>query len=425
MKSRIIKSKTELEKKYLHCLSIEMTRRCNMNCIHCARGDAQNVDITEEIIDKTLDEMSGVYISGIRLSGGEPLLAEKQIDYLFQEIIRRKIRVGSISIFTNGTIRSQLFVESCKRLLPYLRLSIEENLIDKVWADLYSSYNYFNSDRLINMIVSTYDHTTSDDDVGDTLEYYTSMINDNGFSAVSQTNSYKYKANNSSYAIEGKVIDNFDLLFGSTVPSNVRVIDNNYCFIRHMETDGEITGIATRKTLTVSANGNVFPGCLMPYNRVDCEKIFNIMDCNNDFFERIEAFCWEHPLNEEAKLIRENYKALKYCVSRGRKIEGYRGIDYTLADYHNSRIDRLEQVMKDMHKIFPYLYFEGIEAVATATVLLEMFEAGEPRGNIKLFARRCTGFEEDDIERLTPEWCRGFILFMSEKNNKLAKSARR
>lgn len=38
-------------------LCFELTRRCNMNCDFCCRGDAQNKDITKEIIDKTLEEV--------------------------------------------------------------------------------------------------------------------------------------------------------------------------------------------------------------------------------------------------------------------------------------------------------------------------------------------------------------------------------
>lgn len=59
MKSRISMKKEKMGKA-MYCLSIEMTRRCNMNCDFCARGQAQNVDITHEIIDKTLDEMKDV-----------------------------------------------------------------------------------------------------------------------------------------------------------------------------------------------------------------------------------------------------------------------------------------------------------------------------------------------------------------------------
>ena len=31
---------------YVESLVIEVTRRCNMRCEHCLRGDAQNLDIS-------------------------------------------------------------------------------------------------------------------------------------------------------------------------------------------------------------------------------------------------------------------------------------------------------------------------------------------------------------------------------------------
>lgn len=35
-------------------LCFELTRRCNMNCDFCCRGDAQKVDITKKIIKKNI-----------------------------------------------------------------------------------------------------------------------------------------------------------------------------------------------------------------------------------------------------------------------------------------------------------------------------------------------------------------------------------
>ena len=36
----------------VNSLVIEVTRRCNMRCNHCIRGDAQNCDISIESIKK-------------------------------------------------------------------------------------------------------------------------------------------------------------------------------------------------------------------------------------------------------------------------------------------------------------------------------------------------------------------------------------
>lgn len=59
-----------------------------MACTHCMRGDAQDLAISKEVIDKCLDSIAGVY--DLILTGGEPFLEPDIIDYLFDEIIRRK-----------------------------------------------------------------------------------------------------------------------------------------------------------------------------------------------------------------------------------------------------------------------------------------------------------------------------------------------
>ena len=47
--------------KYLNTISFEITRRCNLNCKWCSKGEPQNLDISKEIIDKTLEEIQAYY----------------------------------------------------------------------------------------------------------------------------------------------------------------------------------------------------------------------------------------------------------------------------------------------------------------------------------------------------------------------------
>ena len=63
-------------RKVLITASIELTRRCNLNCEFCAKGTAQNIDTTKEVIDKALDELSSFDLYSIRAGGGEPMLKE-------------------------------------------------------------------------------------------------------------------------------------------------------------------------------------------------------------------------------------------------------------------------------------------------------------------------------------------------------------
>ena len=58
--------------KRLDNIAIEVTRKCNMGCEHCLRGNAQNMDIDFGYIDSFLNDVSS--IGTITFSGGEPAL---------------------------------------------------------------------------------------------------------------------------------------------------------------------------------------------------------------------------------------------------------------------------------------------------------------------------------------------------------------
>lgn len=82
---------------------IEVTRRCNMCCAHCLRGDAENIDIQEKHIDAFLDSFEkGAYISSLTFTGGEISLNIPAIRYTLKAVKERGIAVGSFYMVTNG-----------------------------------------------------------------------------------------------------------------------------------------------------------------------------------------------------------------------------------------------------------------------------------------------------------------------------------
>lgn len=61
---------------------IEITRKCNMVCGHCFRGDAQPVDIDLEHLDAFLDQCE--VIGRLLLTGGEPSMCLNVLQHLYR-----------------------------------------------------------------------------------------------------------------------------------------------------------------------------------------------------------------------------------------------------------------------------------------------------------------------------------------------------
>lgn len=95
-------------------LVFETTRRCNMHCPHCLRGDAQNRDITEAVIDAALSEINSIAI--LTLTGGEPTLNVPAIRYIAKRVAELGIFLGHAFIATNGKEVGFDFLAACLEL---------------------------------------------------------------------------------------------------------------------------------------------------------------------------------------------------------------------------------------------------------------------------------------------------------------------
>lgn len=122
-----------------HRIMFEITRRCNLRCAHCFRGDPQSVDISEEIIDRSLDQISSCL--SFDVTGGEPFLVPDKLEYLVDGIIKRKMRFTSFSLVVNGTIldeRAQRSVAAINRLATYLY----EGIYPQAWASVGKEFDF-------------------------------------------------------------------------------------------------------------------------------------------------------------------------------------------------------------------------------------------------------------------------------------------
>ena len=83
-------------------LGVELTQKCNLNCSHCFRGKARNINISRDIIEKVFEEVK--YVGVLDLSGGEVFLGYEQLNMILDVAKEKNVIIKNCSMLTNGTI---------------------------------------------------------------------------------------------------------------------------------------------------------------------------------------------------------------------------------------------------------------------------------------------------------------------------------
>lgn len=96
-------------------LCIEVTRRCNMNCAHCMRGDAMNQDLNPTLLNKLFSHLASA--STITPTGGEPSLNPNVLLQIRDAIIKHDVHVEGIYLVTNGKEITDEFLHNFLSLL--------------------------------------------------------------------------------------------------------------------------------------------------------------------------------------------------------------------------------------------------------------------------------------------------------------------
>ena len=407
----------------MHTLCFEVTRRCNLNCLFCGRGQSQNIDISREIIDKALDEIANnTFVVDLRISGGEPFLAQDKIVYLFDQIINRGLLVSDICIFTNGLVEpTNDFIKSIKRITEYLNnIEYTHRYVFRAISSFYSNvYSDTSPYKLVVVISDTDDRHLSSNQQCLIDKNYTTLkaIQCDDFNIVKQSINFSEDITKTPYNIEGNAEKNYKQLLDnnkSYALSDVRIIDNKYCFIKQLTGhNGEKLKNAYlfTKTLSISANGNVFPGGLTSYENVDKDPMFNVMDCKRDFFKKIISWGWCNPLSRRFNKIRQLYKSYMFLMKNHYKINSSYNMDYlSRLEVYNNVADAVEKIQKDIHPMLETLSFVEIEVLALMIYTNQMFEYGIPKQEIHQFLHDCSGLTDKQIEIIDDQFCKRFII---------------
>lgn len=120
--ARLWKGKAPL----LSTLDMELTERCNLNCIHCyinqpAGNDTiKKQELSTETVKAVLKEAASLGCLSVKFTGGEPLLREDFSEiYLFSRKLGLKVR-----LFTNATLITPSLVEILGRIPPLEKIEI-------------------------------------------------------------------------------------------------------------------------------------------------------------------------------------------------------------------------------------------------------------------------------------------------------------
>lgn len=137
---------------------IEITRRCNLKCAHCLRGDPQEIVMSENVIDNFLD--LAAVLGDVHITGGEPFADFPRLEYFIDGVIKRNLPIRKLSIVTNGTLIDDSCIGAFKRLQEHMKRIYEQGYKKDMPEDLIKSkveiriskddYHLTDADKLYN-----------------------------------------------------------------------------------------------------------------------------------------------------------------------------------------------------------------------------------------------------------------------------------
>lgn len=173
---------TQQGKLTIDSLVIEVTRRCNLTCEHCLRGDAEDLDLKHGVISDLFEHNDIGYISTVTFTGGEPTLNCAAIDRFIDTCNDYSVSVGSFYIVVNGVSIPDEFILTVARLYNFC----DDNEISQVQVS--DSHFYYGQDidqinKLEVFKIFSRRETSNDEYLisqGNAIEYITDYVDGDG-----------------------------------------------------------------------------------------------------------------------------------------------------------------------------------------------------------------------------------------------------
>lgn len=120
-------------------LILEVTRKCNLRCAHCLRGDVQRMTMSNEVLSRAMGFIDSVCT--LTVTGGEPSLAPEVLESLINILYWRKVQVGAFYIVSNGMNHNKYrrFLTAVERLYGWC--DEQDSCVLTVSRDQYHPFN--------------------------------------------------------------------------------------------------------------------------------------------------------------------------------------------------------------------------------------------------------------------------------------------
>ena len=316
-------------------IEIEVTRRCNLACSHCVRGEAQNIDISEEIIDKLFDQINNC--KSISLTGGEPLLVPDKIIYIINKIINKRIHITRFSFITNGTI------------LNHNTIKVLESLNDlyKYCCQLY--YHLFGENTFPYISIGISKDVYHDNDPQRAVDFFKKYLNEN---IIVRTHP--------DYNIEGYI----------TREGRAEINDMGeiYHFKKCPLTNHRIMIDAdawVNCKISIGAKGNVFLDDMHSFDTIDNNSMGDIL--HEPLSCIFYKWQWKEPLTcYEVNSINDAYNFIK----NKKYNDYYNENDKHFLKKHIENILLKRDLLKKRHEEYPLLSYDEVADLVDAQINL-------------------------------------------------------
>lgn len=356
-------------------LMLEVTRRCELRCEHCMRGEPQDLDMSDEILEKVFSQVDGIY--HLSLTGGEPFLVPEVIEKMVDIIIEKGIKVWRCTSVDNGFIldeRAEKCIKAFNRLGEYIVNSVwkdaevREEEKDRLPISIAISNSEFHANN-IELAIETYKkYATEYTEIMDQGDWETGLVDKNG----NKIKNRDTKKSRRWLIKEGRAKTND--LKGASYTSCT------YCVDFYKEKGKR----AVATSIQVCANGNVTMAEPISFETMDNKSMGNILE--EELSCLIHKWNWNEPLSKDE--VDEYCKNLDFInnpkIPEDKKVK---------RKIRNIYLNLKKTLFVEGHKDYPYLDKKDLSIAVICKIALLMLDFTKEHENL-------SGIAESEIIKI-------------------------